>query len=618
MPAVAGSFALALALAPAALATVRYVSPSGLDSNSGTSASSPWSLAKANASLVAGDVCMVLPGTYGTGIAPANSGTSGSRITYVGNLANPAQATVAYIDIAKAYITVKGVASNGAGALNYPARYDSIARCVIGDADFFGAKYSTIARCTINGTVAFLLDRAQTLSGTSNCEYDTLRGNTIDLGSVPSSHGFKIRGYTQNCLIDSNRVVGTFTQTGTNDGVGRIFYNSSWNTLRDNFWKFDATNDYNSNPDPWNGFVLRDSASHYLFERDTLLLGVDSGTHEVRGVLCSSGSFPGSVGNNRWNQCVIRTNSYLWVQNGLRSTLIENSVIASRSGNALWFGSAMEGSQLRHNTLWAGGQVMRFDEPFLGSGNEITSNIIYSTSAGPVANYGCQTQYASNGTGNFAQNNNLFFTPSFTSSPGDRSLMWCCYTGSKPGSGTPWSQLNGQDVSSRYGSPMFVDSTWATLDVHLTALSRALGVGLGGTDAGAYPFGGGSPDVTPPAAVADLAAGQPTDQALVVTWTAPGDDGSAGTVAAYDLRYSTAPITAANFASASTVTVPPAPLPAGSAQNFVLLPLQPGTTYYVALKARDEAGNWSTISNVASGATGTSDTTPPAAIHDLR
>ncbi len=36
-------------------------------------------------------------------------------------------------------------------------------------------------------------------------------------------------------------------------------------------------------------------------------------------------------------------------------------------------------------------------------------------------------------------------------------------------------------------------------------------------------------DITPPAAVTNLAAGSPTDTSLTLTWTAPGDDGNTGT-----------------------------------------------------------------------------------------
>ena len=45
--------------------------------------------------------------------------------------------------------------------------------------------------------------------------------------------------------------------------------------------------------------------------------------------------------------------------------------------------------------------------------------------------------------------------------------------------------------------------------------------------------------------------------------------------------------------------------------------LTPGTTYYFAIKARDEMGNWSTISNLPFATTTAGDTTPPASILDL-
>ncbi|MEO5987751.1 MAG: FlgD immunoglobulin-like domain containing protein [Candidatus Eisenbacteria bacterium] len=83
-----------------------------------------------------------------------------------------------------------------------------------------------------------------------------------------------------------------------------------------------------------------------------------------------------------------------------------------------------------------------------------------------------------------------------------------------------------------------------------------------------------------------------------VKWTAPGDDGVVGRATGYDLRYSTSSITAANFAQA--VPLPGLPMPgvAGSTQSFTVSGLNAGTTYYLALKAVDEVGNWSAISNV--------------------
>ncbi len=86
--------------------------------------------------------------------------------------------------------------------------------------------------------------------------------------------------------------------------------------------------------------------------------------------------------------------------------------------------------------------------------------------------------------------------------------------------------------------------------------------------------------------------------AFTLIWTAPGDDGVLGRATAYDLRYSTTTITPANFAQATPLTGLPLPAVAGTTQSFVVSGLNPGSTYYLAIKTRDEVGNWSTLSNV--------------------
>jgi hypothetical protein len=121
--------------------------------------------------------------------------------------------------------------------------------------------------------------------------------------------------------------------------------------------------------------------------------------------------------------------------------------------------------------------------------------------------------------------------------------------------------------------------------------------------------GGGSstrPDTTPPAPVADLAVVDSTTTTLTLRWTAPGDDGSAGTASAYDLRSSTAPITSSNFNSASQVPGALSPRPAGSQEMIIVTGLPPLATYYFALVSQDEASNRSGLSNVASGRTASS------------
>src|SRR4029078_8771219 len=115
---------------------------------------------------------------------------------------------------------------------------------------------------------------------------------------------------------------------------------------------------------------------------------------------------------------------------------------------------------------------------------------------------------------------------------------------SAPGTGGSFYQTYGEDGNSLWGDPLFVNSSFTNFDPMLSPSSRALGAGVSGSDIGAKGVSG--PDVTPPATVSNLAFSQVFDLSAVLTWAAPGDNGSSGTVTSYDLRYSTSPITAAN------------------------------------------------------------------------
>ena len=94
-----------------------------------------------------------------------------------------------------------------------------------------------------------------------------------------------------------------------------------------------------------------------------------------------------------------------------------------------------------------------------------------------------------------------------------------------------------------------------------------------------------------------IAQGQGVDT-VVVRWTAPGDDGSLGTAANYDLRFSLSQINDSNFNSATPVNGLPAPRVAGSREQVTVRGLVRGTTYWFALKTRDDEGNLSPISNL--------------------
>ena len=87
---------------------------------------------------------------------------------------------------------------------------------------------------------------------------------------------------------------------------------------------------------------------------------------------------------------------------------------------------------------------------------------------------------------------------------------------------------------------------------------------------------------------------------VTLEWTAPGDDSINGRATRYDLRYRLLAITEAAFATSFPIPGLPAPGPAGQRERFTVIGLTPGTTYYFALKAVDDAGNWSRMSNVVS------------------
>ena len=100
---------------------------------------------------------------------------------------------------------------------------------------------------------------------------------------------------------------------------------------------------------------------------------------------------------------------------------------------------------------------------------------------------------------------------------------------------------------------------------------------------------------------------------VTLSWTAPGDDGNTGTATQYEVRYSTSPIDASNFGSATLVTGAPSPLVAGTQQTMFVSGLQTLTPYWFAMRTADERGNWSAISNIVSFTSSVGDTTSPDA-----
>jgi len=109
-------------------------------------------------------------------------------------------------------------------------------------------------------------------------------------------------------------------------------------------------------------------------------------------------------------------------------------------------------------------------------------------------------------------------------------------------------------------------------------------------------------DTIPPATVSDLRQdmGKFT---MVVHWTAPGDDGTSGTAAQYDVRYSTSALNSSNFSTTGTAITTGTPDAPGTTECADVSGLSSCTTYYVAIETKDAAGNWSAISNLPNAKT---------------
>ena len=111
------------------------------------------------------------------------------------------------------------------------------------------------------------------------------------------------------------------------------------------------------------------------------------------------------------------------------------------------------------------------------------------------------------------------------------------------------------------------------------------------------------PDSLAPEEITDLAATDTGSNWLVVGWSATGDDGATGTASRYVVKVSASPIVEGNFDLAATVPNPPDPGAPGSGESMRIRGLDFSTTYYVAVKALDEFGNASPISNLATATT---------------
>lgn len=107
-------------------------------------------------------------------------------------------------------------------------------------------------------------------------------------------------------------------------------------------------------------------------------------------------------------------------------------------------------------------------------------------------------------------------------------------------------------------------------------------------------------DFTAPSQISDLHVSTVDPQAVTLQWTAPGDDGQQGTAFKYELRYCSSAVTDTNWNDCKPVAGLNAPQASGLVETASVQGLAEGNTYYFAIKAWDDGGNISPISNAVS------------------
>ncbi|MDD5131783.1 MAG: Ig-like domain-containing protein [bacterium] len=109
-----------------------------------------------------------------------------------------------------------------------------------------------------------------------------------------------------------------------------------------------------------------------------------------------------------------------------------------------------------------------------------------------------------------------------------------------------------------------------------------------------------STDLTPPAAISNLQAAPGNKRGeLVLTWTAPGDDGNIRTATNYLVKYATATFGGAewdtSYLTGISSTTLPVPQEAGNTETYTLTGLTTDVRYWFGIKTEDEVPNTSLI-----------------------
>jgi subtilisin family serine protease len=108
----------------------------------------------------------------------------------------------------------------------------------------------------------------------------------------------------------------------------------------------------------------------------------------------------------------------------------------------------------------------------------------------------------------------------------------------------------------------------------------------------------------PPAPINDLLVVSTSDSTITLEWSATTDDGPSGRPLRYLVLVSDSPLDSSGVANARIDSLPATQEP-GNAERFTVGGLERRHGYWLAVRARDEAGNLSRLSNMVFARTGT-------------
>lgn len=599
----------------AASAATYYVRPGGSDAASGLTLTAAWgTIAKANATVRAGDVVLVSDGTYSHFPQPAAAGTATARIRFVGNLLNPAAVVINSTSTAltSPWVTVAGFDLRYGFAVR--GHGDSIAWCRAGGSSsrISGADDATVTRSVIQSKRFWVVgSENDTLTRSERCHVtdnemvlspDDLGGHTMRLAVLDA------------LTFQRNRIRIRIASNAVGASATKLFHVRN-SRFEDNHW--DIANACLGGCDEAGWFVNRDFTRNNAWVRDTILL---QGPGATQFFASCSGTYPGTVMGNTYDHCVIKQigpsayGAAFFYQDQAKWDRVTHNVIVG-AGTAFKFNVAAHGpTVVEHNTIASFAPtlgVVDFGSTTWSGAVAFRHNILYGNPRGLRGSRAVPLSANVNAVvGRLVSNRNLFFGAVAR----DSAVMASPVGPSPVGLGTRWNVNAYADSNSWHGSPLFMDSTSvASFDARLRPGSAAAGRALDGSDLG---VSFAAPDQVAPAAVGDLAATLIRDRSVVLAWTATGDDGTAGQAARTLVRWSTAPITAANFDQANDASPMSAPLPAGSRESWEVAGLANTTTYYFAIVVVDESGLRSPISNVIVATTRV-DETAPGAVSDL-